>query len=79
MEPAAVPNPRWLTSGIPSVGQQRSGDELLARHKFVVLPSAVSTNSWNVIFVATVAAGAYTVRSRERFSLDTRLHRPRLP
>jgi RES domain-containing protein len=77
VEPAAVPNPRWLTSGIPSVGQQRSGDELLARHKFVVLPSAVSTNSWNV--VATVAAGAYTVRSRERFSLDTRLHRPRLP
>jgi RES domain-containing protein len=76
VEPASVPNPRWLTSGIPSAGQQKFGDELLARHKFFVIPSAVSTNSWNLIFVATVAAGAYAVRSQERFSLDTRLHPP---
>jgi RES domain-containing protein len=74
VQPTAVPNPRWLTSGIPSAGQQKFGDDLLSRHKFVLLPSSVSTNSWNLIFVATVAAGAYAVRSQERFSLDTRLH-----
>jgi RES domain-containing protein len=83
-EPAAVhvvdqksiPNPNWLRPGIPSAGQQTFGDALLARHKFVVIPSAVSNNSWNLIFVAHGAAGAYALRSQERFALDTRLHPP---
>jgi RES domain-containing protein len=69
-----VPNPGWLRPGIPSAGQQGFGDEMLARHKFVVIPSAVSTRSWNLIFVAARAAGAYVVRSQEQFTLDPRLH-----
>ena len=72
----SVPNPNWLRPGIPSAGQQAFGDALLARHKFVLIPSAVSTHSWNLIFVGTGAAGAYALRSQEPFALDTRLHPP---
>ncbi len=74
VDPASVPNPNWLSPGIPSAGQQKFGDELLARHPFVLIPSAVSSHSWNLIFVATTAAGTYALRSQERFALDTRLH-----
>ena len=77
--PGDIPNPNWLRPGIPSAGQQMFGDRLLARHKFVVIPSAVSINSWNLIFVGTKAFDAYTLRSQERFALDTRLHPPSSP
>lgn len=74
VEPTAVPNPNWLIPGIPSAGKQAFGDALLAQHAFVVLPSAVSARSWNVVYTAATAAGAYALRSQERFALDTRLH-----
>lgn len=77
VEPAVVPNPHWLRPGIPSAGQQAFGDALLAAHQFVAIPSTVSTHSWNLVFVATRAAGAYALQSQERFALDTRLHPPR--
>jgi RES domain-containing protein len=76
VHPSTVPNPNWLGPGIPSAGQQAFGDNLLTTHKFVVIPSAVSTASWNLVFVASRAAGAYAVKSQQRFALDTRLHRP---
>jgi RES domain-containing protein len=74
--PDSVPNPNWLRPGIPSAGQQTFGDELLAKHKFVLIPSAVSTHSWNLIFTAAKASGAYTMKTQERFALDPRLHPP---
>lgn len=43
--PTTLPNQNWLRPGIPSAGQQQFGDELLARYKFVAIPSAVSTHS----------------------------------
>lgn len=76
IEPGMVPNPRWLTPGLPSAGQQRFGDDLLAQHAFVVIPSAVSSRSWNLIFAAAKANGSYRLASQERFALDTRLHPP---
>jgi RES domain-containing protein len=76
VQPPTVPNPNWLRPGIPSAGQQAFGDNLLATHKFIVIPSAVSTASWNLVFVASRAAEAYAVKSQETFALDTRLHRP---
>jgi RES domain-containing protein len=77
VDPATIPNPNWLRPGIPSAGQQAFGDDLLGHHRFIVIPSAVSTHSWNLIFVAATATGAYALRSQELFALDTRLHPPR--
>jgi RES domain-containing protein len=74
--PANVPNANWLRPTYPSAGQQRFGDALLAAHPFVLIPSAVSSASWNLLFDPVRAAGAYSVQSQEPFALDTRLHRP---
>ena len=74
--PDEVPNANWLRPGIPSAGQQQFGDTLLAAHPFVVIPSAVSTHSWNLVFVSSVAAGHYSLVAQEPFALDTRLHPP---
>ena len=73
---ADVPNPNWLIPGIPSAGQQAFGDQLLADHLFVAIPSAVSTHSWNLIFDSQRATAAYQLVSQEPFALDTRLHPP---
>jgi RES domain-containing protein len=74
VDPSSVPNPSWLRPGIPSAGQQTFGDGLLASHKFILIPSAVSTHSWNLIFVGAAAAGAYALRMQGPFALDMRLH-----
>lgn len=76
LDPADVPNSNWLRPGIPSAGQQAFGDALLARHRFVLLPSVISSHSWNLMFVGAGALGTYLTRSQERFALDTRLHPP---
>ncbi len=73
VDPASVPNPHWLRPGIPAAGQQSFGDALLAAHAFVAIPSTVSTHSWNLVFIAAKAMGAYTLRLQEDFVLDTRL------
>jgi RES domain-containing protein len=76
VEPSMIPNPNWLRPGIPSAGQQAFGDDLLSEHKFVLIPSVVSTASLNLMFVGSIAAGSYKVKSQEPFALDTRLHPP---
>jgi RES domain-containing protein len=76
VHPEDVPNPNWLRPGIPGAGQQAFGDALLAEHPFILVPSAVSGHSWNLIFIASIAAGLYALRSQEGFALDTRLHPP---
>lgn len=79
VDPGSVPNCNWLRPGIPSAGQQAFGDSLLAEHRFVLIPSTVSTHSWNLIFAAPTAANAYSLRLQEQFALDTRLHPPTGP
>jgi RES domain-containing protein len=74
VHPGSVPDPNWLRPGIPGAGQQAFGAALLSRHAFVALPSVVSSHSWNLVFVAAAAAGAYEVRLQEPFVLDPRLH-----
>jgi RES domain-containing protein len=76
VEPSAVPNANWLRPGIPSGGQQAFGDGLLSERSLVVVPSVVSTHSWNLVFIAAAVSGAYAVRSQEPFALDPRLHLP---
>lgn len=74
--PGDVPNPNWLRPGIPSAGQQQFGTNLLQTHRVVLIPSAVSTHSWNVLFVSSAASGVYAIHLQEDFALDTRLHPP---
>ncbi len=76
VRPEDAPYPNWLRPCIPSAGQQAFGDTLLAKHGFVVFPSAVSTHSWNLVFTASEARGRYALDLQERFALDTRLHPP---
>ena len=76
VQPQSVPNTAWLIPGLPGSGQQEFGDRLLHAHKFIAIPSAVSRHSWNLLFIAEQAAGAYRMRSQEDFGLDTRLNPP---
>lgn len=76
VRPADVPNPNWLAPGTPSAGQQAFGDALLSAHPFVLIPSAVSSNSWNLLVNATTAAPFITDVNIMTLALDTRLHPP---
>jgi len=78
VEPTSIPNANWLRPGSFGAGQQAHGDALLARHAFIAVPSTVSTHSWNLIFVAAIAAGAYALRLQEPFALDPRFNPPTL-
>lgn len=72
----SVPNANWLFPGSPGRGQQQFGDSLLAVHPFVLIPSAVSRHSWNVLMEPSAAEGLFELISQERFALDTRLNPP---
>jgi RES domain-containing protein len=73
VQPEDVPNPVWLTSAPASPNQQRFADALLAEHPFVLIPSAVTRHSWNVLVSCELAKGKYRLIRQERFGLDTRL------
>ena len=74
--PATVPNPSWLRPGSPSKSQQLFGRDLLEAHLFVLIPSVVSEESWNILFNPDRTAGRYALTSQRRFGLDTRLNPP---
>ena len=76
---AQIPNGNWLRPGAVSRNQQAFGDSLLASHPIVLIPSVVSTHSWNVLIDVVAAAGMFKLRAHERFSLDTRLTPPTSP
>jgi len=71
--PAAIPNPSWLRLGTVSPAQQAFGDALLDRHPVAVVPSVVSTRSWNLLIDAPNARGRFALKEREPFMLDPRL------
>ena len=73
VEPNDVPNPNWLNPCTPYNNQQKYGDKLLLDHRFILIPSAVSRHSWNLIFDATKSAADYDDVTQERFALDPRL------
>jgi len=76
VEPGSLPNRNWLVPGIPSHGQQVFGNELLAAHPFILIPSAVVPHGWNLLLSPALATGAYELVSQEAFALDTRLNPP---
>lgn len=71
---ATIPNPHWLRPGAVGSGQQAFGDALLAVHPLVVLPSVVSTHSWNLLIDVAAAAGLFNLRRSEPFAMDPRLN-----
>lgn len=71
-----VPNPRWLQPGSLSAAQQAFGADLLNLHPLILVPSVVSTHSWNLIIDVRSAAGLFKLHSSEPFGLDTRLNPP---
>lgn len=71
--PEHVPNAAWLRPGSPSRGQQAFGRALLEQHVFVIIPSTVTQESWNLLFNPVRAAGRYELETQKRFVLDTRL------
>jgi RES domain-containing protein len=73
VEPKDVPNPNWLVPCTPNKNQQEYGDQLLANYRFILIPSAVSRHSWNLIFDATKSATDYDDVAQERLALDPRL------
>jgi RES domain-containing protein len=74
--PEHVPTAGWLRPGSPSQGQQAFGRALLEQHPFVVIPSTVAQESWNLLFNPTRAAGRYALETQKRFALDARLNPP---
>ena len=74
VDPAAIPNPHWLHPGAVSAGQQAFGDALLAVHPMVLLPSVVSSHSWNLLIDVASATGLFNLRRDEPFALDPRLN-----
>ena len=73
VQPEDVPNPNWLIPSELSSNQQYFADELLAEHPFVLIPSAVTRHSWNLLVSCDLAANHFKLVSQERFGLDTRL------
>jgi RES domain-containing protein len=76
VQPENVPNPGWLSPVLPGRGQQDFGRQLLEQHPFVLIPSAVSPESWNLLFNPDRAVGRYQTKAQKRFALDTRLNPP---
>ena len=74
VDPATIPDPHWLHPGAVSAAQQAFGDALLAVNPVVVLPSVVSSHSWNLLIDVAAAAGLFNLRRSEPFALDPRLN-----
>jgi len=76
VELADIPNPNWLRPGVVSRNQQKFGDDLLTAHSMVAFPSVVAPHSLNLLVDVERAAGRFSLRGSEPFSLDTRLLMP---
>jgi RES domain-containing protein len=76
VRPNELPNRLWRYPTAASGAQQSFGADLLRAHTFVVLPSAVSRWSWNLLIDTRRAAEKYTLTSQEPLDLDPRLNPP---
>ena len=72
--PEALPNPAWLHGGAPSAGQQRFGAGWLGTPGVLVIASAVSRHSWNLVFSPEVAGARVRLLHQQRLVVDARLN-----
>ena len=75
LDPATVPNPHWLRPGTISKDQQLFGDALLKTHALVLIPSVVSTHSWNLLIDVDATKAQFKLKSSEAFALNPSLTR----
>ena len=73
--PGDIPNPEWLDPNDQTPDKRAWGAETIARHKMIVLPSAVSRRSWNLVFQAPLSPDWFGKSEQEDFVLNPRLHR----
>ena len=73
-KPESVPNPMWLSPGNLTPGQQEFGSKLITEHPFVLIPSVVSSHSWNLLINPNTAFGKFKLDGDERFALDPRFN-----
>ena len=73
VQPRDVPDPAWLHPGLPAPKQQKFGDNLLTNDTLALLPSVVSTHSWNLMFHAVQARGKIRFVLQEPLVIDARL------
>jgi len=73
VRPTDIPNPNWLRPGTISPNQQKFGDSLSDLHPVLVLPSVVSTHSWNAIIRVAQPGTWFKLAGQESFALDPRL------
>ena len=74
MDGGTIPNPNWLCPGTVGRGQQMFGDALLTTYPLVLVPSVVSTHSWNLLIDVLGGDGLFRLRHSEAFALDPRLN-----
>jgi RES domain-containing protein len=77
VHPKDVPNKLWLYPCAFSAAQQEFGAKLLSEFDFVAIPSAVSRQSWNLLFSTHRATGKYSLLKQDALNLDPRLNPPR--
>jgi RES domain-containing protein len=73
--PDAVPDADWLAPGLISVRQMAYGDQLLATHGAILIPSAVSRDSWNLVARPGALRQIAVLIGQSRLVVDPRLHR----
>ena len=73
MVPAEIPKSAWLRPGTLNAAQQAFGGQLLVAHAFLVIPSVVSSLSWNLVFDPARAQGKCVLKQQKPFELDRRL------
>jgi RES domain-containing protein len=71
--PHSFPNPAWLRPGSYSPNQVAFVQQAMESHPMLVVPSAVSPHSWNLLIDVDRTKGEIERVSVEVFSLDTRL------
>lgn len=74
IEPADIPDPDWLDPNNAAPDRRAWGDRLLQEHGMIVIPSVVSRQSWNLLFLAPLPEGRIGEVRQIDFVLDPRLN-----
>jgi len=75
--PEEIPDARWLDPNNAVPDRRAWGDQQLRAHGMIVIPSVVSRQSWNLVFLAPLPDGRISDAVQEGFVLDPRLNATR--